>query len=367
MTLDKLAFVMSLKNNASGGGSSNPIDTQVNSESENAVQNKAIYDFVNSSVSSNTAYFKGTYNSISELETIVDATTNDYAFVVSVDSDGNTVYNRYKYNGSNWLFEYALNNSSFTANQWETINSGITSTDIQNLQDIKVDKVSGMGLSKNDYTDEEKQKLSELENYDDTGIREDIAINRNTLGYTSKNLLKVTASTTTVNGVTMTVDSNGVLTLSGTATERTVINITSRTNRNPISSLPTNFILSGGDQMLGAECCIGVEVSTGANSGYVASFYDGDTGRTVDLSDYPTAKYWYALVRIESGINVDGITIYPMIRDARISDAEYVPYSKPSIDERVSALEDSIVKLDSMDEFNALTDKTADWYFIKEG
>lgn len=192
-------------------------------------------------------------------------------------------------------------------------------------------------------------------------------INRNTLGYQTKNMLKVTADSTTVNGVTMTVNSDGTLTLSGTASARTVIPITPMSNRNPISNLPTNFILSGGDQMLGAECCIGVEVSTGANSGYVASFYDGDTGRTVDLSDYPTAKYWYALVRIESGINVDGITIYPMIRDADISDSTYAPYSKPSVDERVSALEDSIVKLDSMDEFNALTDKTADWYFIKEG
>ena len=34
---------------------------------------------------------------------------------------------RYKYNGSAWAFEYALNNSGFTAAQWAALNSGITS------------------------------------------------------------------------------------------------------------------------------------------------------------------------------------------------------------------------------------------------
>lgn len=201
----------------------------------------------------------------------------------------------------------------------------------------------------------------------DTQIKNDFALTSQTLGYTSKNALKVTAVTTTVDGVTMTVNPDGSLTLNGTATARTAIPITNLSSRNSISTIPSKFILSGGTQMRGADCCIGIELSTDKNTGYIASAYDGDTGRTVDLSDYPTAKYWYALVRIESGINVDGITIYPMIRDADISDSTYAPYSKPSVDVRVSALENSIVKLDSMDEFNALTDKTADWYFIKEG
>lgn len=202
------------------------------------------------------------------------------------------------------------------------------------------------------FTTEEKTKLASLSNYDDSNISSEIASNKNanallkgTIGYTAKNLLKVTADTTTKDGVTVTVNSDGSLTLSGTATVRTSIPITNLSNRNSVSTIPSKFILSGGTQMRGADCCIGIELSTDKNSGYIASAYDGDSGRTVDLSAYPTAKYWYALIRVESSINVDGITIYPMIRDADVSDSTYVPYSKPSIEERLSSIEAKLAAL----------------------
>ena len=95
--------------------------------SENQLADK---DFVNSSIMTNTAYFKGTFNSVDELPTD-RVTPNDYAFVVGKDSEGNTAYNRYKFTADGeWLFEYTLNNSSFTAEQWATINSGITSASL---------------------------------------------------------------------------------------------------------------------------------------------------------------------------------------------------------------------------------------------
>ena len=49
-------------------------------------------------------------------------------------------------------------------------------TALQEHQDItgKVDKIEGKGLSTNDFTNEEKAKLSNLENYDDTQIKLDI-------------------------------------------------------------------------------------------------------------------------------------------------------------------------------------------------
>lgn len=87
-------------------------------------------EFVNSSIATNTANFIGTFNSIDELPT-TGVTNNDYAFVVT-----NNVYSRYKWNETSWLFEYELNNSSFTQEQWETINAGLTSGDTENLRDV---------------------------------------------------------------------------------------------------------------------------------------------------------------------------------------------------------------------------------------
>lgn len=94
----------------------------------------ATEDFVNSSIATNTAYFKGTFNSLAELEAISETeevSNNDYGFVKGTDAAGNTTYTRYKYNADDeeWIEEYVLNNSSFTAEQWATIQSGITSAD----------------------------------------------------------------------------------------------------------------------------------------------------------------------------------------------------------------------------------------------
>lgn len=93
----------------------------------------ATQNFVNSSIATSTATFRGTYNSLAELEAVT-ADENDYGFVVAIDSAGNTVYNRYKYTTAttpaSWVYEYALNNSSFTAIQWASINSGVTTNDV---------------------------------------------------------------------------------------------------------------------------------------------------------------------------------------------------------------------------------------------
>ena len=89
--------------------------------------------FVNSSIATNTANFIGTFNSVAELEAYSGTlTNNDYAFVQTTDTAGNTLYDRYKWNGSEWLFEYELNNSSFTAAQWAAINSGATAEKLAN-------------------------------------------------------------------------------------------------------------------------------------------------------------------------------------------------------------------------------------------
>lgn len=90
-------------------------------------------DFVNSSIATNTANFAGTYTSEGEFP--ARATNNDYLFLDTVDNDGNKIFKRYKYasDTAGWVYEYTLNNSSFTAAQWEAIQSGITARDVADM------------------------------------------------------------------------------------------------------------------------------------------------------------------------------------------------------------------------------------------
>jgi len=113
----------------------------------------ATESFVNSSVATNTAYFLGTYNLISDLELLVTAshseieevlddystlnnpTNNDYCFVQIPSSNATPTtiiaIERYKYVArTGWQYEYTLNNSSFTQGQWDAINSNITSSKV---------------------------------------------------------------------------------------------------------------------------------------------------------------------------------------------------------------------------------------------
>ena len=112
------------------GGVTSSIPTKVSQlQNDSDFANK---NFVNSSIATNTANFKGTFNNESEFPT--EATNNDYLFLNTVDDNGNTIYKRYKYiaSTSTWTYEYTLNNSSFTAEQWATINGGpyASTTDI---------------------------------------------------------------------------------------------------------------------------------------------------------------------------------------------------------------------------------------------
>ena len=109
-------------------------------------------NFVNSSIATNTANFLGTYTSLADIEAIPNPTNNDYAYLETTDSAGNTLFDRYKYSSSDnqWHYEYTLNNSSFTAEQWATINSGLTQSSVESdissaINALDVASVGGNG------------------------------------------------------------------------------------------------------------------------------------------------------------------------------------------------------------------------------
>ena len=105
-------------------------------------------NFVNSTVGTNTANYiyktesggeKVPFTSVAELEAYAGTVTNnDYAFVTGIDENGNTYYDRYKADVNDgvvtWAKEYRLNNSSFTAEQWAAIQSGITAEKVAQFE-----------------------------------------------------------------------------------------------------------------------------------------------------------------------------------------------------------------------------------------
>ena len=149
---------------------SNKAQTIIDSSTTDFPSSKAVADFVNSSVATNTANFLGTYDSYLDLgisgtdpsntalATALDnfqgwpagttITNNDYVFVSVTKSDPNDAgeYRRFKYNAETetWGYEYTLNNSSYTTAQWAAIISGIDSTKVSKIGQIdgKADKVS---------------------------------------------------------------------------------------------------------------------------------------------------------------------------------------------------------------------------------
>lgn len=113
-------------------------------------------NFVNSSIATATATYRGSYNLVTDLHLSVSAThaeiatalatavqtadNNDFCYVqIPVADDTPTEIasvERYKFNGAEWAYEYTLNNSGFTAAQWEALNSGITSGFVTKLSDL---------------------------------------------------------------------------------------------------------------------------------------------------------------------------------------------------------------------------------------
>lgn len=108
------------------------IEDKIPSEasSTNKLADKA---FVNSSIATATATFRGTKETKAEIKALT-GDLNDYCYLIVKDATTGLVkqYDRYKYTTEvseetgNWEFEYTLNNSSFTAEQWAAITSGIT-------------------------------------------------------------------------------------------------------------------------------------------------------------------------------------------------------------------------------------------------
>jgi hypothetical protein len=220
-------------------------DTETSLTSMNPIANSTITNYVNQSIESSTAEFKGTYETKAEMDAVT-ADNNDYAFLIiynytllteepaSFDPteyyklvDGEYVpgesgnawaadtwyeqddtvnhYERYKWvdpavSGSHWAYEYDVSNTSFTTEEWDAIDSGITAEKVAVIDNLKPVATSG------DYDDlTNKPTLGTVASHDveefataEQGTKADNAIPGLSSGTTENNLVAFGANGKTV-------------------------------------------------------------------------------------------------------------------------------------------------------------------------
>lgn len=227
-----------------------------------------------------------------------------------------------------------------------------TKSQTDGLISAKVDKISGMGLSENNFTDAEKLKLSELGNYDDSLMQSIVseisgqtALNSGTLGYKRKNLLKITSPPKNNNGITFTIQ-DGVLSLNGTATKT----FDSYFPEYPYSAdesaswihINRNSIISCYGSLNSLSICYykpGVE-----------HIFENITFRTITNTSPLTLEKGSVIIGLYIRISVDtdytDKEVSVMIRYTEITDDTFEPY-KPSVLEYLSELATRISALEN--------------------
>ena len=129
-----------------------------------------------------------------------------------------------------------------------------------------------------------------------------------------KNKLHITATTATQNGVTFTVNSDGTISLSGTA------------------SADTNFVLNTTQKLVqGTSYHIAGIPATGTGSNYylmsTRGLSAGNTTLGFGQAGTATSEALYLFLHVSSGVNTNGVVVKPMICLATEMDYTFAPYS----------------------------------------
>lgn len=126
---------------------------------------------------------KGRVDTVEDLPT----TDNKSGDVYLVGASSDTEFWEYYYTGTMW--DYMGKTADVDLHNY------YTKSEVDTLLSAKVDKVDGMGLSSNDFTTAEKNKLAGLSNYDDTSINNRIsAIEADYIKSTDKLILNCSLS-----------------------------------------------------------------------------------------------------------------------------------------------------------------------------
>ena len=269
--------------------------------------------------------------SLGEFRTAIESLDTD----VENKADKSTTYTKTE-------VDTALSAKQDTISDLATIRSGAT------LGATAVQPISGKGLSTNDFSDAEKTKLDShvadtnnphqvtkaqvgLGNVDNVATKDVLA---ELVDSGAKNLLKITAASQTINGVTFTVSDDGTVTVNGTNTGTSSVAFVLVPNQQAI-------LIPDGDYWF-----LGCPQGGGNNTFDLrwfryspnASAYDTGSGAAIHKSGNTTDSNIAIIVK--SGVTVNNITFKPMLCTKAAWDIsqEFVPY-RPSYDELVARIE----------------------------
>lgn len=140
----------------------------------------------------------------------------------------------------------------------------------------------------------------------------------------AKNIMPNDSETVTTNGITFTKNDDGSVTVNGTSTgtSTTFFNLLKSTSVGRYTKL-----VQGKSYILSA----GVTVPTGMSIQFrkrtnTAEYYTIEAGQSEKQFTWGNDDEAFGFIAVGAGATIDNVTIYPMVRDASISDGAYVPY-----------------------------------------
>lgn len=136
----------------------------------------------------------------------------------------------------------------------------------------------------------------------------------------SKNLLPITAETTTMNDVTFTINDDGTVTVDGTASASAYIAL----------NADLEAILNVGDSYYMTGCPSGGSVETYRMQFWYNGIGSGgyDTGEGVMITPTDNLPTSNIAIYINAGVQMDNVTFYPMIRSADVTDDTFEAYNQ---------------------------------------
>lgn len=190
----------------------------------------------------------------------------------------------------------------------------------------KVDKETGKSL----MTDTEITRLAGVDNYDDSNLKNDIVINKTTLGMQCKNLLKNEAATETKNGVTFTVNTDGTITINGTCTAdyNHYCGEIKKPGKYIINGYPENAVFDD-YRIMGR-----ITKSDNTETWFSAELEQPITINATNIS----VKIY---IKVKTNVTYENVVFLPMVRYADVTDNTYEPYVD-NVSKRLDTIETNV-------------------------